>query len=412
MYCTRCGAQIPDVSKFCPNCGAAYSPPASTPPSAQGAGQAQEAQAKPLKRSRNSKTLLIVAVCVFLLACAVIIPVAVRAIRYQDAVALMDAGEASRAKETFAALGNYKEAASLAQECQNMLDYDTAKAYMESEDYEAAKPVLDRLSGYKDADALAAECQNAIDYNAAVVLMNDGHNEKARDGFLRLGAYRDSAALAKECKNKINYATAKASMDAGDYEKAAAVFTLLANYEDAAALAQECRNIIDYQAADEAFDEGNFYTAYILFGGLTGYSDADARAEECVQTAPSTGELYRNRKYASKDCSLTIKTPDDKLFTFLKLYTKDDVLVSTIFVASGKKAKINLPAGAYKMKVASGELWFGTQELFGDLGYYHLLTFENGKTTTSFKSNYAYTFSFRGEKDGNVGSKAETRDSF
>lgn len=63
--------------------------------------------------------------------------------------------------------------------------------------------------------------------------------------------------------------------------------------------------------------------------------------------------------------SLTIIVPDDGHY-YVKIEnweTKE--AVATIFIHSGRKANINLPAGSYRIKCARGDMWYGTQYLFG-----------------------------------------------
>jgi hypothetical protein len=87
----------------------------------------------------------------------------------------------------------------------------------------------------------------------------------------------------------------------------------------------------------------------------------------------------------------------------LKIYAPDDVLVSTVFVASGQKAKVKLPSGSYRMKAAYGVEWFGETDMFGGAGYYEVLIFEDGTDIDTLSSKYVYTLSFLQQEGGNIG---------
>lgn len=111
--------------------------------------------------------------------------------------------------------------------------------------------------------------------------------------------------------------------------------------------------------------------------------------------------------------SFTIKSPKDAAeSTFIKIYTENDVLVSSVFLESAKNAKVKLPTGKYKIKTAYGMDWYGAQDMYDDEGYYKMLTFEGGADTYAFKSSRVYTLTLGGVKNGNVGAKQQSRDQF
>lgn len=284
---------------------------------------------------------------------------------------------------------------------------------MDAGEYDAAKQAFEALNDFGQAPLMAVECQNIMEYTAAVALMDDTRYEEARDAFTKLGAYQDSAQLAADCQNRLDYDNAAALMDRGEYDLAAKIFLALGEYSDAAARAEECQDALTYQFAKVCYSQGSYYLAYSILTGLGDYSDAAACAQACIQPNPDSGELYRNPEYSSKRCSLTIKTGDAGNSTFLKIYTGDGILVSTVFIASKKKVTVKLPTGTYRMKAAYGWDWFGADDMFGDDGYYELLLFENSAEVTSLKSNYIYTLSIGAEgSDGNVGSRQEERQGF
>ncbi len=407
MNCSKCNAQIEDGADFCTQCGQPARAPENT---AQGTGVPPAG--KPGLKLRTK--ILIVSACALVVACAVLIPVLLetaRAAKYEEAFALMDSGELPEAKEEFDELKEYKESADMAQQCQNMMDYQDANELMSAGDYAAAKKAFDSLSGYEDSSKLSAECQNVMDYDSAVAFMDAGDNKSALDIFLKLGDYSDASKLAEDCQDILDYDAAKALMEAGDFEKAKEGFSALIGYEDSLSLIKVCENEMDYIAAEKAYDQGEFYSAYAVFYGLSGFKDATDRAEQCIQPDPKTGEIYRNPDYSAKKRSLTFKTPDDGKSTYIKIYSEDGDLVSTLFIASGKKLKVKLPSGTYRFKTAAGAKWFGEKDMFGDEGWYSLVMFGENKDTWTLKSGYIYTLKLRVTSGGNEG-LPQSRDSF
>lgn len=330
---------------------------------------------------------------------------------YKDALALLDSGSLSEAKDGFVKLGGYKDSKEMAQECQNRIDYNDADALMKSGDYVGAKKIYEKLGGYKESDSLAAECQNTLDYNAAAALMDAGKNEEALNAFLKLGKYSDSADMAAECQSRLDYAAARAFMDSGDVKAALEMFDKLGSYQDSKKLAAECQNRLDYASAEDALNNGDYYSAYVIFKSLYGYSDSAERAESCIQPSPENGEMYRNPNYSAKKRPLTIKTPDDGLSTYMKVYSDDGTLVSTLFILSGKKVKIKLPSGTYKFNVAYGTKWFGPDDMFGDDGSYYSVRFENYLDTWTLEPGYIYTLELR-VSSGGFGGMPENREDF
>ncbi len=407
MFCRRCGQQLTENMSFCLNCGTPISVqenPAKTDVM-NGPGQEEpgafrhKAQMVP-KKKHTLRTVLIIAGCV-LAVCGALVPVLINAdlnSRYEKASDLLDSGEAEEAKTVFADLGGYKDAKDMIQAC----DYYNANQLMDSGSYEEAKAAFSALGNYEDADKQAQKCQNKIDYNNAISLKDSGESEQARDIFLSLGSFEDAEALAQECQNQMDYDYATSYMNSADYEEAKVVFESLGSYLDAEQLAAECGNHVDYNTADWWATTGDFYGAYLQFMALGDFSDAAERALACIQPNPENGELYRNPDYAKKSCAINIKNGSTDSSVYLKIYTSDDVLVSTVFIGAGQKAKVKLPSGSYRFKRAVGNNWFGETDMFGNEGYYEVLLFDNGSDVTKLSSSYIYTLSFAVEDGGNI----------
>jgi hypothetical protein len=172
---------------------------------------------------------------------------------------------------------------------------------------------------------------------------------------------------------------------------------------------------LDYTEAAVAFKNGRFYTAQCMYQDIS-YQDSAERAKQCIQKWPKNGQVYRNPDYKSSKTKLIINgIKDEGKATYIKIYTLDDVLVSTLFIASSKNASVRLPAGTYKMKVGIGSSWYGAEEAFGNSSdaFYSVLTFdENGTDSKTLESGREYTLTLGGVTDGNVGSQGEDWNSF
>ena len=163
-------------------------------------------------------------------------------------------------------------------------DYKSAAAMFESGNWQGARDTFATLGDYKDAAAKVTEC----DYFIALETMDAGRWDDAIAMFTALGDYQDSAAQITACK----YGIASDAMAAGDYDEAIADFEALGDYEDAAEQAQACR----YLKATSLMESGNLADADEIFTELGDYKDSTEQAKECrYQIAVG---LYGEEKYA------------------------------------------------------------------------------------------------------------------
>ena len=418
MYCLHCGRELDDTALFCEGCGRDLPPPEApatapaappleqAPPLAVSAaampsaswGAIPEASATPpvlntigappmppgsmpppeppAKKPKNKvKWLVAAGIALVILATAVAVPLIIhnqRQTRYDDAVALMDDGDFQTAADEFDALKNFDDSTDLAYFCRQSMDYLAAKEEMDNGDYTAAKKAFGALDDFKDARRLKAECENAL-------------------------AYQDAAALLEE----------------GSYSEAQSLFEGLGEYKDAPEQAQLCRNKLSYIKAEEAFAQELYYTAYLGFDLLGDFEDAVQRRDACVQTFPGAGELYHNDAYVSWACSLEVRPPAaDYSCNYLKIYAEDGTLVSIIAVSAGQRATISVPAGRYQIRTAySFGNWYGEKEMFGDEGYYEVLTFDSdGTDVMDFVYNHIYTLTLREASYNSGGDSVNTYD--
>ena len=337
-------------------------------------------------------------------------------IDYNAAKQMMDSGKYAEAQKAFEALGSFSDASVLAVECGNTIDYNAATQMMDDENYADARAAFLALGSFRDSGDMAELCQLEIDYGIAVDTMESGDYALACDLFTGLGSFKDSVALAKECGNWVDYEEAVALMGADNYVAALVLLEPLAEigFEDSDVLMLECTNTISYTEADKAFEDGLYYTAYKIFQSIWDFRDSGSRADLCIQDLPSTGQIYRNPDFSGTGAHIKFKTPkDDERPTLMKIYTVDNVHVSSVFIRSGGTFTVKLPAGDYILKTAYGFTWFGPQEMFGDEGAeYAILQSPDGTTHFNCRKGWIWTITLRVGIEGNTGTISQGRDDF
>jgi hypothetical protein len=347
---------------------------------------------KPLPRGKFIMLISAVIVLVMTIGLTLLSIENMYSLKYEQAAALMDSNNLLKAKEEFSDLKGYRDSAGRAQECQDRYDFDCADALLQSGDFINAKTAFIALGDFGNAPEKVMEC----DYAAAMALMDSGELKEARYAFLALGSFSDSEEQADRCRTELDYIAATELLYQQDYAHALDAFESLGAYKDSESMAKECSNYLDYAKAEKAFSEENFYTAYLGFLNLGIFSDSAERAAACIQKNPKSGQIYRNPTYNSKACPLTIKTPKDGYTTFIKIYG-GDTLVSSLFIAPGKKVTVKLPPGTYIIKEAFGITWFGQNEMFGDEDAYYGIVGDNFK----LEEGYVYSLTY-GSKKGNT----------
>ena len=433
MICKKCGHPLEKGDEFCINCGSSLTSEqvkktesiqkidlsiTQEPDEVNNKNKTESSKASlnPPKQHwpRWAKITMIFAATLILIA-AVLVPILIeknRAVRYETALNLMDQGEIEVALDEFISLKTYKKSETLAEECQNCIDYENAAALMTHGDYELAKSKFLALGEYSDAADRAISCQNAMDYNDALELMNSEKNEDALEIFTSLGDYKFSKNHAAECQNRISYYAAVYMMELHNYSEALTAFKSLGEFRQSNEYIIECENQIHYAEAIALYEQGDFYAAYCSFNSLADFSDSNQYTVLCIQNPPETSEIYRNDQYISRSVSLDIFGPanDEGILTLIKVYTQDDELVSVVFINGDDKINIKLPSGSYSIKRASGYMWFGENDMFGDEGYYLKLLFTDNDYIR-LSSNYVYTLRFS-VTNGNVEGDKEDREDF
>ncbi|MBE5793080.1 MAG: hypothetical protein E7323_00160 [Clostridiales bacterium] len=189
--------------------------------------------------------------------------------RYQEAVALQAAGDLEslqKAQETFAALGEYEDSA---QRSQQTL-YAIGEAYYAEGQYDQAADRFQTLGEYEDSAEKLDQCV----YAQADSLFQNGQVSLAQALFATIADYSDAAERVRGCQ----YALALESEEAGDDAQAAQLYLQAGDYEDAAQRYVQCQ----YRTAVAEAEAGNMEHAGSLFLACGDYEDASQRGKECI----------------------------------------------------------------------------------------------------------------------------------
>lgn len=152
----------------------------------------------------------------------------IKELQYKWAQDMMQKLEYETAREKFAALGAYKNAAHLADECL----YLPAVNALEEKNFEKAIVLFGRLPHRQDAILKIPESF----YIWGEMLFEEGDYTQAAEKFLAAGAYRDAYRRATECL----YKPAVEKMANKEYEQAKAMFDKIPEFEDAKQMSLKC----------------------------------------------------------------------------------------------------------------------------------------------------------------------------
>ena len=428
----------------------------------------------PVKKKKKKTGLIIgiVAGVLVLIAAALffIIPMVQEQARvkvYNRGAASLENGDYVTAYELFSSLGDYADAPEIAAYAEKGIQYVAAKKYMSNEEYDKAKDAFDSLGGFKDSADLSKECARAIAYENGVSLLEGGQYEEAIKAFEASENYENAEELIQqandlitEANRKAAYESGKALFESGDYEAALEALKSAEGYEDSAALIEqcnvllmqeqivaaieveeyetaldlldseygqkvegrddlikECQNGLRYIEGNAAFTEQLYYTAYKIFEELGDYRDSKSRMASCIQSTPETSEIYHHPSYTGSTTLEIDPNTDDGSYTYFKIYSVSggtETLISCVFIRSGDTATVSLPGGTYILKTAYGfGDWFGEKEMFGTEGSYsRLLSSDSGGDQFVLDDNMDYILTLTHAENGNVGSDAETMDTF
>lgn len=224
---------------------------------------------------------------------------------YNDAQALLDAGNFDEAAANFAVLGSYKDASEMIPEC----IYRNAENLATSGQLEEAAKLYQQLNGYKDSYVLknqieADELYNAGDfagaydiyatldeayqshaadyetmYAAAQEQLVKGQYDEAAAGFAELGKYRDAEEKVVQCA----WDEADALFDMGQYAEAAQAYDALGDHEKML--------LSTYKQAEKQAEAGKYRSAAELYMSIADYADSRERHYQAGVLARENDEL-------------------------------------------------------------------------------------------------------------------------
>ena len=241
------------------------------------AQRAREATQKRLAILKKGARIIAAAVAILAVVLFVVSTFVMPAVRYSQAVSLMEGKHYAEAAMVFESLGNHRDSqeqavaakyaygeAILAAE--NYLEafyvfealgeyqdapkrclaaktaiYDEVIAFLDAEDYHKAIEAIDRAKGVIDT---FPDVEKSKKYAEAMILLQDGEYEKAKDGFSTLGGFRNSGDMLNEASNEISYNEAKKLLKEENYEEATRIFFSLGDFKDSDQYLQQAGGVL------------------------------------------------------------------------------------------------------------------------------------------------------------------------
>jgi tetratricopeptide (TPR) repeat protein len=288
--------------------------------------------------------------------------------------------------------------------------YAAAAALQDDGNCADAAPAFRDLGDYEDSEWRAKECDNAIAYQEAQTLFEAGDFPAAVTAFKALGNYQDAAQQARLAGQHVEFEAAQALFKSGEVAAAWSAFADLfeAGFEEAAEWMDRC----DYQEAEDLLEKGERYAAWVAFTALGDFEDAADRAEDCLAPLPAAGEIWHDDSYRSSVSAIKLDLTNVAEAHYIKIYA-GETLVATMFIEGGGSVTSELPAGDYTIKSATGDLWFGEVDLFGEDGVYTKLTYDDGEDWFALGANIITTITFNSaDGEANMGAIEESLEEF
>lgn len=204
-------------------------------------------------------------------------------IRYDRAVAMLNAHEYESAIGLFDALGDYKDSAACAVDAR----YGLGIQLLNDGKPELAAPILAALGNYQNAESYLQRCY----YEQGVKELDEGNLEQAAKSFKSASDYGDAENIYQASV----YQLAQAAAAEGRMDDAIDYYAQIPNYQDADMLRMQCI----YTEAEANQEVGNLSAAAMLFASVSGYEDAAERAEACYDAYYQ--DAYNSAKTAMKE---------------------------------------------------------------------------------------------------------------
>ena len=175
----------------------------------QKTAEAQEKAAQDARRAKKKKIVLIVtaiAACLVIAFLVVLTNVIIPNGKYDDAVALMNAGKYDEAISAFETLNGYKDSNAKIVECNTAIldgEYNNALALMNEGKYEEAIAAFEALDGYKDSKEQITVCNYEPKYRSAEGLLDEGKKYEAAVAFAKIKEYSDAGERSKQIWGEI-----------------------------------------------------------------------------------------------------------------------------------------------------------------------------------------------------------------
>lgn len=226
------------------------------------------------KRARRNKIVAAIVISVVLIAIACIVVlnnVIIPNSKYNNAIALMDAGKYQEAISAFEVLNGYKDSNDKILACNTaILDvkYNEAVALLEAEKYTEAISAFVDLGEHKDA----------------TLMVNETRYRQA-EAYIRGKQYEDASVLLQILRFTTEYAEKAEQLSAeainsccneGDYERAILIYKRTQGYDENS---EFYKNLV-YQSGMAAMKDGAYLDAVVAFKKVPGYLDADEQLLE------------------------------------------------------------------------------------------------------------------------------------
>ena len=134
--------------------------------------------------------------------------------------------------------------------------------------------------------------------------------------------------------------------------------------------------------------------------------EADAKWVVPAADVPKNGAILSG---VSKGVTAKLVTAKDAAGYYVRFFRVADLtdenqgdLQASIYITGGKTARINLPAGFYRVLEAYGDTWYGKDYMFGPDGSY-----QRWNEVFEIEKGYVYTLTFHTE-NGNMDSTGVT----